>query len=127
MAVQVSSLDHIVFFVTDPARTLAWYVEHLGCVAERVEEWEAGDAPFPSVRIDATTIIDLFPGEPSGTNVDHICVVVDPATDLDALAAGDEFDVVEGPRRVWGALGWGQSVYVRDPDGHTVELRTYPD
>ncbi|MDM4784647.1 MULTISPECIES: hypothetical protein [unclassified Micromonospora] len=34
--------------------------------------------PFPSVRVDAGTIIDLVRGEPGGSNVDHFCLVVEP-------------------------------------------------
>ncbi len=26
---------------------------------------------------------------------------------------------------LWGAQGYGEGVYVRDPDGNMVELRTY--
>ncbi len=39
--------------------------------------------------------------------------------------ASDEFDVVSGSSEVFGAQGMGRSVYVRDPDGNTVELRNY--
>jgi hypothetical protein len=76
------------------------------------------------VRIDAWTIIDLLAGERSGTNVDHLCLVIE-RTDLDELAASGRFEVVMGPMRVFGARGHGTSVYVRDPDANTVELRTY--
>jgi catechol 2,3-dioxygenase-like lactoylglutathione lyase family enzyme len=54
-------------------------------------------------------------------------VVVAPTTDLDAVVASGDFDVIEGPVSRWGARGEGVSVYVRDPDGNQVELRTYPD
>jgi hypothetical protein len=45
--------------------------------------------------------------------------------DIDALAASGDFDVVDGPADLWGARGMGRSVYVADPDGNRVELRTY--
>ena len=35
------------------------------------------------------------------------------------------FDIVEGPVERWGARGVGWSVYVTDPDGNQVELRSY--
>jgi hypothetical protein len=57
-------------------------------------------------------------------NVDHFCLVVEP-TDLDAVRASGEFDVVEGPVQRWGARGEATSLYVRDPDGNVVELRYY--
>ncbi len=46
-------------------------------------------------------------------------------TDLDALAASGRFEVVDGPGTRFGARGDGQSLYVKDPDGTTVELRHY--
>lgn len=122
---RVRALDHIVLNVADTERSLAWYRDRLGLQPERVDEWRRGEVFFPSVRIDAHTIVDLFAQERGGENLDHVCVVVEDV-DLDALAESEEFDVVRGPVDVWGALGMGRSVYVKDPDGNTVELRTYP-
>jgi catechol 2,3-dioxygenase-like lactoylglutathione lyase family enzyme len=122
--VKVSELDHIALRCSDVERTLAWYCDQLGLEPERVDEWRAGDVFFPSVRISADTIIDFFPAAREGENADHLCVVIEP-TDLDAVAASGVFDVVDGPGRRWGARGDGTSLYVRDPEGNTVELRYY--
>ncbi len=125
--VRVVGFDHLVLKVTDVERALAWYTQRLGLTGERVEEWRRGEVPFPSVRVDATTIIDLLAGTPTGVNVDHLCLVVAPGTDLDALAASGDFTLV-GPGPVagrFGARGLARSLYVRDPDGNVVELRTY--
>ena len=125
--VRVVGFDHLVLRVADVERSLAWYTDRLGLAGERVDEWRRGEAPFPSVRVDATTIIDLLAGEPTGTNVDHLCLVLAPGTDLDALAASGDFDVVgDGPvDGLFGARGYARSLYVRDPDRAVVELRTY--
>lgn len=122
--VQARGIDHLVLNVADVERSVAWYVERLGFEPLRLEEWRRGEVLFASVRLTDTFIIDLFANERSGDNVDHLCLVVDP-TDLDALAASDDFDVVSGPSEVFGAQGMGRSVYVRDPDGNVVELRNY--
>jgi len=122
--VRVHQLDHIVLNVADIERSLTWYTELLGLRPERVDEWRSGGAPFPSVRVDAGTIIDLFAVERTGENLNHLCLVVDRA-DVDAIAADERFDVVDGPGHRWGARGDGWSVYVTDPDGNTVELRSY--
>ena len=122
--VQVTGLDHVVLLVADPEVSVEWYGRVLGLRAERLEEWRAGEVLFPSVRIDAHTVLDLFPGASDGRNVDHLAVVVDDV-DLDALAASGEVDVVGGPADLWGARGQGRGLYISDPDGHTVELRTY--
>jgi catechol 2,3-dioxygenase-like lactoylglutathione lyase family enzyme len=124
MQPKVTGLDHVVIVTSDVERSLAWYCEVLGLAGERVEEWRRGEVFFPSVRVNAETIIDLLQGERSGVNVDHLCLVVEPQ-DLAALAASGRFDVVEGPTPRFGARGTGTSLYVRDPDGNLVELRHY--
>jgi len=122
---RVRGIDHIVLNVADARRSLAWWCDRLGAEPVRVEEWEAGEAPFPSVRLDAATIVDLFERERSGTNVDHVCVVVE-GPDLTTVAESGEFDVLGPPMALFGARSIGTGLYVRDPDGNTVELRTYP-
>jgi catechol 2,3-dioxygenase-like lactoylglutathione lyase family enzyme len=130
-AVQVTGLDHVVLLVEDTERTLAWYCGELGLAGERVEEWRAGKVFFPSVRIDATTLIDVLPRAPGADrapeaerNVDHVCLVIEP-TDMQSLAASGRFKVVDGPDTRWGAQGDATSLYVLDPDGNVVELRHY--
>ncbi len=122
--VSVTAFDHVVLRCADIERTLAWYLDRLGLPAVRVDEWRRGDAPFPSARVNADTIIDLIGGPIDDGRLDHICLVIDPL-DLGALAASGEFDVVEGPVTRSGARGDGTSLYVRDPDGLVVELRHY--
>lgn len=124
MAVPVIGFDHLVLNVADARRSIRFYVDVLGLDPERVDEWEAGDAPFPSVRVDATTVIDIMELERAGENVDHLCLVVDD--DIDALAAREDLHVHVGPVDRWGAQGVARSVYLRDPDGNLVELRRYP-
>jgi catechol 2,3-dioxygenase-like lactoylglutathione lyase family enzyme len=122
--VRVRAFDHLVLNVTDVERSLAWYVGELGLEALRVDEWRAGQVFFPSVRVSDDTIIDLLQVDRTGSNVDHLCLVVEPV-DLDELAASGRFEVVSGPGPRWGARGEGTSLYVLDPDGNTVELRHY--
>jgi catechol 2,3-dioxygenase-like lactoylglutathione lyase family enzyme len=122
--VRVVGLDHVVVKCADVERSLAWYSGVLGLPGERVEEWRRGEVLFPSVRVDATTVLDLFPMAPEGSNVDHVCLVVEPV-DLAALKASGTFEVVDGPDRRWGAQGDATSLYVLDPDRNVVELRHY--
>ena len=121
----VSGFDHLVLRCADVERTLAWYRNVLGLAGVRVDEWRRGEVPFPSARIDATTIIDFVVGDDAATGrLDHLCLVIDP-TDLDALAESGAVNVVDGPGPRFGARGQGTSLYVTDPDGLTVELRYY--
>ena len=122
--VSVTGFDHLVLRVADVERTLAWYCDDLGLSGERVEEWRRGEVAFPSLRLSPTALIDVLQGERTGTNVDHLCLVV--SDDPVALAGSGRFDVVDGPALRWGALGDAMAVYVRDPDGNVVELRRYP-
>lgn len=121
------ALDHIVLIVDDVERTLAWYQRHAGLGGVRVAEWRRGDAPFPSLRVDEQTIIDLVPRTQADLaargHLDHVCFVVSIA-DLTALTEDPELEIVEQGER-FGARGNGQSIYVRDPDGLTVEFRSY--
>jgi len=123
-SIRVSELDHIVLRCADVERTLAWYTDVLGLAPVRLDEWRRGEAPFPSVRINDGTIIDLVVGETTDGRLDHFCVVIEP-TDLTAIAASGQFDVLDGPDTRYGARGNGTSLYVRDPDGAVVELRHY--
>ena len=131
---RVTGLDHVVFRVADVERALEFYAGTLGLEPVRVDEWRAGTVLFPSVRIDAGTIIDLFPRELAGDasrepervapNVDHVCLVVEPC-DLQAVADSGSFEIVGGPAELFGARGQGIGLYIRDPDGNVVELRHY--
>lgn len=121
---RVTGFDHIVIISSDVERTVAWYNDHLGLAIERLDQWRAGEVGFPSLRLSETSIIDVLAGERTGRNVDHIAVVVEDV-DLDELATSDRFDVISGPSDLWGARGQGRGLYVRDPDGNVIELRTY--
>jgi catechol 2,3-dioxygenase-like lactoylglutathione lyase family enzyme len=128
--VNVVGFDHLVLKVADVERSLHWYTERLGLEGVRVDAWRAGDVLFPSVRIDATTIIDLLPqSDPEAaaceSALDHLCLVVAPIN-FDQLVATGLFDVAFGPTDgLFGAQGFARSLYIRDPDGITIELRSY--
>ncbi|MFJ1747414.1 VOC family protein [Streptomyces sp. NPDC088116] len=125
MRVRVKAFDHLVLNVRDVERALDFYCGPLGLEPVRVDEWRAGEVPFPSVRVSPTTIIDLLSRPRAESNVDHICLVVEPLDWRQIIASGT-FTVLEGPVGRFGARGEAQSIYVRDPDGNTVELRWYP-
>ena len=86
-----------------------------------VEDFESGEATKTDDRwfdvflagetVDKTYLGDVSVGDT--VNIER------------AMAADDRFDVIDGPGRRWGARGDGWSVYVRDPDGNTVEVRSY--
>ena len=133
---KIVEMDHIVLNVSDVDRSLHFYCDLLELEPERVEEYRAGKAPFPSVRITPDTIIDLFPprmadsapaAEGRRENLNHFCLVVDTDNLLDVRdkLATAGFPSHEGPVNRWGARGNAVSIYLKDPDGNTVEIRTY--
>ncbi|MEU6204699.1 VOC family protein [Micromonospora musae] len=123
--VRVTGFDHLVLNVADVERSLEFYCGRLGLAPVRVDEWRAGRVPFPSVRVSPETIIDLVKGDRGESNVDHFCLVVAPL-DWAAVIDSGAFTVLEGPVGRFGARGSATSIYVRDPDGNSVELRWYP-
>ncbi len=122
---RVTAADHVVLVSPDPEGLVAWYRDHLGIEAERLAEWRRGEVPFVSLRVSPTFLLDIARGERTGTNVDHVALAVEDV-DLDALAASGSVPVEMGPADLFGARGTGRGLYLRDPDGNRLELRTYP-
>jgi catechol 2,3-dioxygenase-like lactoylglutathione lyase family enzyme len=116
--------DHIVLVSPDPERLIAWYEAELGLEVLRLDEWRRGEVLFVSLRVSPTFLIDVVAGERSGVNLDHIALTVTDV-DLDEMAASGRVEVQMGPADLWGAQGMGRGLYIADPDGNRVELRTY--
>ena len=114
--VSAFALDHIVLVVADVERSLAWYTSHAGLASVNVDEWRAGQAFFPSLRVDASTIIDFVEGEPTERgHLDHLCFVVSEA---DLVTTG------RTRRSRWwtrgsGRRAWNRSVRLRARSGRT--------
>jgi catechol 2,3-dioxygenase-like lactoylglutathione lyase family enzyme len=131
--VKITEMDHIVLRVKNVETSLKFYTETLGLQPERIEEWRAGKIRFPSARINADTIIDLFasdqePIDKDGVkNQDHYCMVIEK-TDMEELKSKFEamgVGIQAGPGQRWGSHGDGTSLYIYDPDENVVELRHY--
>jgi catechol 2,3-dioxygenase-like lactoylglutathione lyase family enzyme len=129
-------MDHIVLNVKDDEKMIAFYSKVLMFAPERLEEYRAGDVPFPSVRLNSDTIIDLFPKKmwqksarvaQGRENLNHFCIALSKGTWeklLERLQA-NKVTIEEGPVPRWGAHGTGTSIYFRDPEGNLIEARYY--
>jgi glyoxylase I family protein len=135
-------IDHVVLWVESPERALAFYVDVLGLAPERVEDYRAGRAGFPSVRLSESAILDLMARDMaaavrdvtggaatgSGTPLNHLCLAL-PAADYAALTARlEEAGVAfrSAGERPFGARGRArEAVYFQDPDGNIIEIRHY--
>lgn len=123
----LQDLDHVVLRCADPARMEKFYTDVLGSVVERRLE----AIGLVQMRV-GRSLIDLVPGGDASNptpNVDHVCLGID-ATDVDAVHAylvERGVEIAGGPMRVYGARGTGTSIYIRDPERNTVELKLVRD
>lgn len=132
--IHVRGLDHVVLRVTDLDRARRFYVDVLGCHVEK----EQSALGLLQLRA-GLSLIDLVdvagklgrsggaaPGR-EGHNMDHFCVRVAP-WDETAIHAHLETCGVAAGETVsrYGAEGEGPSIYLKDPDGNTVELKGPP-
>lgn len=128
-------MDHIVLNAEDVEALIRFYLEVVALEPERLDEFRAGKVPFPSVRVNVDTVIDLAPramwegtrlslrGRP---NLNHFCLTLEkPEWDnlRERLAA--RRITTEGPVPRWGAHGHGTSIYFHDPEGNEIEARYY--
>ena len=131
--VKITELDHIGLRVKDVEAALRFYSELLGLKTERVDEWRKGEIGFPSVRLNADTLIDFFLSEKKVDNAnkemnqDHFCLVIEPTNMENLKTKLEELGVriYDGPGKRWGAHGDAISLYMYDPDQNVVELRQY--
>jgi catechol 2,3-dioxygenase-like lactoylglutathione lyase family enzyme len=129
-------IDHIVLNVEDDEKMIAFYSKVLMFSPERLEEYRAEDVPFPSVRLNSDTIIDLFPKKiwqksartgQGRENLNHFCMALNKGTweNLLERLQANNVKIEEGPVPRWGAHGAGTSIYFRDPEGSLIEARYY--
>jgi glyoxylase I family protein len=125
---QFNGIDHVVLRVTNLERTLGFYVNVLGLHVERIFE----KINLYQVRC-GRNLIDIQPlgpteslAKPADRGIEHLCLSIQGDIDevVEALRkAGVKIDM--GPMEVYGATGFGTSVYVSDPDGYSIELKVH--
>jgi catechol 2,3-dioxygenase-like lactoylglutathione lyase family enzyme len=136
-----AAIDHVVLWVADPLRAVAFYVDVLGFEGARVDDFREGRAPFPSVRLSPSALIDFMPDAfapvldgitgvegSAGHRVNHLCLTVEHADFEAARARLAEAGVAMGVtmRDSFGARGSApEAFYFADPDGNVIELRHY--
>lgn len=127
----VKRIDHVVIRVERLEEMINFYTEVLGCSHER------GPGAFGLAQLRAgDSLIDLLDagsefGSKSGRkpeheapNMDHVCLRISPWEDEAILSHLKKHNVAHGPiEQRYGADGKGPSLYLRDPEGNSIELK----
>jgi len=131
--IRVLMIDHIVLRTTQVDEMVRFYSGVLGCGVERtlaaetgLTQLRAGDSLIDIVAVDSE--LGRAGGAaptPSGNNMDHFCLRLEAASEQDLRDWLEQQEVESSPFEIrYGAEGYGPSVYISDPDGNTVELRS---
>jgi glyoxylase I family protein len=130
----IRQLDHIVLRVRDLETMRSFYMDVLGCTAERDQpglglyQLRAGASLIDLITVDGKLgrAGGAAPGH-EGRNLDHFCLRIEPYDEpaLRAWLASKGVAVGETGQR-YGAEGEGPSLYLSDPEGNTVELKGPP-
>jgi catechol 2,3-dioxygenase-like lactoylglutathione lyase family enzyme len=125
----ISRIDHVVLWVRDLEKSLAFY-EALGCPVDHstLERHRQGRLPFVKVMTGPNSAIDLRPDpnwqpvEREKGNMQHVNLAVEGVDDIQVLIGelakrGLKPDV--GPEIQGGR--WGFDIY--DPDNNRIEMR----
>lgn len=128
---QLAGLDHLVLRIRDRARMVGFYCDVLGCHVEREQpelgltQLRAGRSLIDFVELDGKLgrAGGAGPGS-EGRNLDHFCIGISPFDEaaLRAHLSAHQVEIGETGLR-YGAEGEGPSLYLRDPEGNTVELK----
>lgn len=129
---EIVGIDHIVLRTTKLSEMLHFYSEILGCKIERemppkigLTQLRAGIALIDLVTVDSQ-LGQIGGGPPSASenNVDHFCLQLAPITEESITEYLNKYQIDTGDFIArYGAEGMGNSIYIKDPEGNTVELR----
>jgi catechol 2,3-dioxygenase-like lactoylglutathione lyase family enzyme len=120
---KIERIDHLNITVADIDRSIEFYERVLGMRSERMGEGRAA-LLFGNQKIHldlaGATAMSGEKRQPA-----HICFITDTlvaeiATEVERRGVPIR---MQGPRA--GATGTIQSVYIDDPDGHSIEIATY--
>lgn len=129
--INITQIDHVVIRVVDLQRMLEFYSTVLGCRLEKgpgelgLAQLRAGSALIDLV--DAAGRLGREGGAPpdhAAPNMDHVCLLVQPWSGdiIRQHLQAHGVEIGEAASR-YGTTGIGPSIYLRDPEGNTVELK----
>ena len=131
---EVVDMDHVALRVSELERALEFYHDTLGMEVRDRDRYESGEVPFVAV-VAGGRHVHLVPTEDEiDVGGEHICFLLrssekDTSDETETLIERIEdagYEVEEGePYDRYGAYGYDPAVYVRDPDGRSVELKMH--
>lgn len=127
---EIDAIDHVNLKIPEDGieAAIEFYQDGLGFDIENRDLYEADEKPFVSVRLNDAAVIHLRPSEsfvpPAKDSYDHVAIVTPEP--IDAIkqqleTAGIEIDQELEPL---GATGVAPAVYVTDPFGYFIEIKT---
>lgn len=130
----IREIDHLVLRVVNLDSTIRFYCEVFGCTIERRQDeigliqLRAGRSLLDLVPVDGELgkAGGVAPGK-EGRNLDHFCFRVEPF-DEQSIRRHLHVNGVEAGAIAtrYGAEGYGDSIYVTDPEGNVVEIKGPP-
>ncbi|TQV85745.1 VOC family protein [Exilibacterium tricleocarpae] len=130
---EIAAIDHIVLRTSRREQMLQFYCGVLGCRVERetapetgLTQLRAGNALIDIVTIDSDLGRRGGPAPAAdGNNLDHFCLQLKPVAEQAMREYLQTHGIEAGEfKRRYGAQGFGPSLYIRDPEGNTVELKS---
>jgi len=122
---EIEFLDHVAIRVKDLKVSAEWYEKVLGLKKYQLAKW----GPFPIFMFSNKSGIALFPAITSDPKID----LTSKHVKIDHFAFNVTQDNFEKAKKKYTELNldftvqnhhYFQSIYTKDPDGHTVELTT---
>ncbi len=130
---EIAAIDHIVLRTSRLDDMLDFYCRVLGCRVERETGPELGLVQLRagSALIDLVTVDGELgrkgggPPAKSENNLDHFCLQLQPISEAEISGHLQAHGIEAGGfENRYGAEGAGRSIYIEDPEGNTVELRS---